>query len=390
MRIWLLVGALGLSACAHPAGVIDGHNDFGVHYARAEQRWSLNAYDVRQPVSGQGGLIRWKAGGIGSMLMTVSSAAGPGQGPHFAELMRSVDWLDGLAARHRSMLAKVGSVAEFEDVRRRGQIALIPAVEGGDQFDDRIANLRHAYQRGVRSVGLVYDHHNRFGDGAMVQQGSEAFASQAAGGLTALGRDWIAEMNRLGMIVDLSHASERTARDAIDASRAPVIFSHSGVRALADTPRNLSDDVLRAVARRGGIVMVTLVPYLTTTEYWRWFDSGERTYAALVARHGEDSPEVERRMAEWDQANPEPTVSLSHVADQIEHVARVAGHAHVGIGSDFDGMGRFVIPELRDASRLPTLFEELRRRGWSRERIDDLSSRNFLRVWREVERAAER
>ncbi len=191
------------------------------------------------------------------------------------------------------------------------------------------------------------------------------------------------------MIVDLSHAEETTALQAMSLSRAPVIFSHSGARARADTARNLSDRALRALRADGGIVMVPLAPYLTTTAHWRWWSSGEARYAELVAAHGDGHSAVSTGMTAWDAANPEPEVTVAHVADQIEHVARVAGHEHVGIGSDFDGMGRFAIPALADASRLPSLFAELARRGWTDAHLHALASGNFERVLGDVEAASE-
>lgn len=388
-RLFVPLAAALASACATPprAGVFDGHNDFAIHYAKATPAWSLQSLDVDSRLPGQGDVPRWRSGGVVGMLATVASDRPAGSPAHFDRLLASLDWMDRLVARHRS-LTKVGSSADYRRAVASGATALVPAIEGGDQLDYSLDNLRRAYGQGLRSIGLVYDHHNRFGDGAMVQQGSSDAATAANGGLTPLGRQWIAELNRLGVLVDLSHASERTALQAMQASAAPVIFSHSGARALADTPRNLSDEALRALARNGGIVMVTFVPYVTTSEHWRWYDAGEREYARLVAEHGEDSGQIDRGMADWDRDNPQPAVTIADVADQIEHVAQVAGHAHVGIGSDFDGMGSFTIPELGDASRIPALFAELRRRGWSETRLDALASGNFLRVWETVERRA--
>ncbi len=353
-----LIACLGLLGCQttvenvdHLAvtPVFDGHSDLAIHFARAQPPWSASAYDISQRLPGQADVPRWRAGGIYGALTTVASDRGPSETDHFPRLLVSLDWLHALVTRHPADLALVGSLAELRRARGQGRIALIPAIEGGDQIDGSLENLRTAHRRGVRSMLIVYDHHNELGDGAMVLQQSKSVARRANNGLSPLGRRVIAEMNRLGMLVDLSHASEETVHQALSLSGAPVIFSHSAARALADTPRNLSDETLRRLRSNGGIVMVPLAPYLITTEHWRWWDAGERRYAELQAAHEGDAAAVGRGMEEWDSRNPRPQVWVSQVADQIEHIARVAGAEHVGIGTDFDGMGDFAIDGLEHA-----------------------------------------
>lgn len=388
----LLKAAVALACLAAPATarqlppVIDGHADFAIHYLRGG--WDEHALDIEKGLPGQADIVRWRQGGVNGALATVGSDLPPGSTAHFPRLLASLDWFDRLVARHGGTLAAARSAADFKAVAALGVVALMPAIEGGDQIDGSLANLRLAYARGVRSMGIVYDHHNAIGDGAMAMPSSAQVAVPAHGGLSDFGAEVIVEMNRLGMMVDLSHASEATALEALRLSKAPVIFSHSGARALADTPRNLSDAVLRAVAANRGVVMVPLVPYLTTTAHWRWWSAGEARYAELQASGaGEDT--IARGMAEWDAANPQPPVTLAEVANQVEHVAAVAGKDHVGIGTDFDGMGSFAIPDLKDASTLPKLLAELSRRGWSDPELERLARGNFLRVLREVEAAAE-
>jgi membrane dipeptidase len=195
-------------------------------------------------------------------------------------------------------------------------------------------------------------------------------------------------MNRLGMIVDLSHAGDTTAQQGIAASRAPVIFSHSAARKLADTPRNVSDATLRRLVANGGMIMVPLAPYLITTEHWKWWSGGEAHYNSLVKT--DDDAAIKQKMAAWDRANPEPRVTVAQVADQIEHITRIVGHAHVGIGTDFDGMGNFEIIGLQDAAHLQALFSELRGRGWTDQQLNAIGTGNFERVLREVEVRASR
>lgn len=368
------------------APVIDGHADFAIHYLRRD--WRIDAFDIEDRLPGQSDITRWRAGGVNGALATVGSDLAPGSKHHFPRVLASLDWFDRLIAKHGGSLAAARSADDFDKAAAAGKIALMPALEGGEQIDASFANLHEAYRRGVRSIGIVYDHHNAIGEGAMAFPHSAAVAGPAHDGLSDFGRLLIAEMNLLGMMVDLSHASEATALHAIAESRAPVIFSHSGARALADSPRNLSDAVLRLAAARGGIVMVPLVPYLTTTEHWRWWTAGEAEYGALAIRHGEDKEAISRAMAQWDSANPQPTVTVADVANQIDYVARIAGKDHVGIGTDFDGMGDFTIPALKDAAMVPALFDELAARGWSRVELEKLARLNFLRVLRKVEAIA--
>lgn len=365
--------------------VFDGHNDLAIHFAREEPAWSLQRLNLDR-LPGQSSLAKLRAGQIGGALVTTGSALPPDSPAHFPALTRSFDWFDALVAEHPGSVAKVESLAELRDTRRRGKIALMMAVEGGAQIDGSLANLRVAYARGVRSLGIIYNDHDAIGDGGMPGDGSR----NAAGGLTPFGREVIAEMNRLGMIVDLSHAAETSARQAIAASRAPALFSHSAARALTSSPRNLSDDLLRLAGSRGAVVMVPLVPYFVSEAHWRWWSAGEANYARLKRMHPDDPERVAAESRRWDAENPEPQVGIDEVADHIEHVARMAGFASVGIGSDFDGMGSHVIPALADASMVPALFEELARRGWSQPQLEALASGNFERLLAAVEAASER
>ena len=388
----LIVGATCLASCAsqlesHEQSaterprIIDGHADFAVHYLKRD--WSVGALDIELALPGQIDVPRWRQGGFNGALATVGSDKKAGSEDHFPRVLVSLDWLDALVERHARALVLAGSAEDFDQAAEQGRIALMPALEGGDQLDGSLANLREARRRGLRSMVIVYDHHNEIGDGAMAMPASAKVAAIPHGGLSPFGRELIAEMNRLGVIIDLSHAAEVTALQAIQLSNAPVIFSHSGARALADTPRNLSDEVLRAVRGNDGIVMVPLVPYLTTTAHWRWWLTGEQRYAELAAKH--DEAEVSAAMAQWDAQNPEPAVTIGNVADQIDYIARVAGRNHVGIGTDFDGMGSFAVPDLKDAAALPALLDELKRRGWSSSELYNLARGNLLRVLRQVE-----
>jgi membrane dipeptidase len=367
--------------------VIDGHSDFAIHYLK--KQWSLDSLDIERGLPGQADVRRWRQGGVNGALATVGSGQSSGSKQHFPEVLVSLDWFDALIQRHHGSLTAARSASDFDGAAKAGKIALMAAIEGGDQLDSSLEHLQTAYSRGVRSLGIVYDHQNAIGDGAMAMPSSAKVAAPASAGLSAFGRQVVEEMNRLGMIVDLSHAAERTALDAMRLSKSPVIFSHSAARGLCDTPRNLSDEVLREVAKNGGLVMVPLVPYLVTTDHWRWWSAGEAKYAELEKEHS-DEASIDRGMAAWDSANPPPEVTVAHVADQIEYIAKVAGKEHVGIGTDFDGMGSFAIKDISDAAAIPKLLAELRARGWSPEDLHNLARGNFLRILRAVESTSDR
>lgn len=379
----------GASPVTVRLAIFDGHNDLAIHYMRARPVWSLNSHDLAVRLPGQSDIPRWRVGGVSGALITIASDRAPDDRDHFSRLLASLSWFDALVRRYPAHVVQARSSTDLRAARRSRRIALMPAIEGGYQLDGLLDNLRIAYARGVRSMTIVYDHHDAIGDGAMALEQSRAAARAPHGGLSPFGSELVAEMNRLGMLVDLSHAGEATALQALEVSRAPVIFSHSGSRVLADTPRNLSDDTLRALTANGGIIMVPFAPYLTTTANWRWWASGEARFAELQAAHPGDEGAVQRGMADWDAANPQPEVTLAHVADQIEYIARVAGHDHVGIGTDFDGMGSHVIPDMADVTRLPALFAELARRGWSTAQLGALASGNFERVLARAEAIAE-
>ena len=364
----------------HP--VVDGHNDLARHYLAASPPWSVSALDIEARLPGQSDVPRLRSGAIGATFVTVASDLGPGADMHRDRLLAAIDWFDALTRRHEGALMKALAPDDLVRAQAGGRIAMIMAIESGDQLDGSLEQLRELHARGLRAVTLVYDHHNALGDGAMVFPRSAGAARPPAGGLTPFGRQVVEEMNRLGMLIDLSHAAESTATDAMAVSRSPVMFSHSNARALTGTARNVSDETLRAVAANGGVVMVSFVPYLASEAHWRWWTAGEARYAELVAAHGSDRGRISAGMKAWDAAHPQPRVTLAAVADHIEHVARVAGDDHVGIGSDFDGMDSFVVAGLEDATGVPALFAELARRGWSEDRLAKLARGNFLRVWR--------
>jgi membrane dipeptidase len=367
-----------ISRLLEDAPIIDGHVDLLIHYVAADGRSfaDSSAYDIGTRTGGQIDIPSMRAGHVGGGIFTVA-----GLDPENREqgIAASTGLLRQLAERHPRDLAVVAGSQEFERALAAKRIAMLPGLEGGEQLGGSLAMLRTVHRHGVRSMTLVWQRSNEIGDSS----------SETArhGGLSPFGREVVREMNRLGMLVDLSHASDQAAFDVLAVTRAPVILSHSSARALCPAPRNASDELLRKVGKNGGVVMVTLVPYYTTPESWSWYERGEAHWASLKLRHGSEAAAA-AEMEVWERANPAPEVTPADVADHLDHVRSIAGVNHVGIGSDFDGMGSMAIPALRDASALPRLFEELARRGWSEEDLRKAAGGNFLRVLRAAESAA--
>jgi membrane dipeptidase len=299
--------------------------------------------------------------------------------------LEQIDLVKRIAARYPADLAMAYSAADVRRVHRAGKIACLIGIEGGHQINDSLAVLRQMYDAGARYMTLTHSSNTDWADSAT--------DNPAHHGLTPFGAEVVREMNRTGMLVDLSHVSEETMKAALSISAAPVIFSHSSSRALVDHPRNVSDEVLRLLAKNGGVVMVNFYPGYDSTARDRW----EADRSAERARY--NSPPLtglyigqparaQAALKQWDDAHPEPVVTLVQVADHIEHVRQVAGIDHVGLGSDFDGIS--ATPQgLEGVDRFPALLAELMRRGWSDQDIAKLAE-NILRVMAAAEQAAAR
>lgn len=366
----------------------DGHNDWPHALRQAFGVEGAFRADLNQPVVGKstsayatGGLTRGhtsipliRKGRLGLQLWSVYVPASLAPGEAVRQTFEQIAIAQSFAIRHPEQFATVTTADEAEKVWRSGRLPGILALEGAHQIADDVAVLRRAHASGVRSMTLSHSQPTGLFDSATADPRHNGMAADAEG--------MIAEMNRLGVLVDLSHVSPAVMNAVLDITRAPVIFSHSSAKAVTNHPRNVPDDVLKRLPANGGIVMVTFVPAFVDQARADW--QTRRQAQQMIAGQG---AQAAARMADWDSQNPRPVSTLAMVADHIDHVAKVAGHDHVGLGGDFDGVPDLPIG-LEDVSTYPALFAELARRGWSDTNLKKLAGRNFFRVLRANEKVA--
>jgi membrane dipeptidase len=300
-----------------------------------------------------------------------------------AAVLEQIDLTRRMIARYPDALELALTADDVERIFAAGRsrkVASLLGAEGGHAIAGSLGVLRMLYALGVRYLTLTHN--------ANVGWADSATDEAAAGGLTGFGREVVAEMQRIGMLVDLSHVAVSTMNDALDVAAAPVIFSHSSAKAVCDSPRNVPDAVLRRLADNGGVCMVTFVSHFVSQEAADWLDGLKKE----AARRGIDARHLRALFSikpEWEAAHPMPEATLAQVADHVEHVRAVAGIEHVGLGGDFDGTSDLPAG-LGDVSRYPALFGELLRRGWSESDLEALAGANILRVLRAAESYAAR
>ena len=295
--------------------------------------------------------------------------------------LEQIDIVKRLVDAYPNDLALARTADDVVRIHKTGKVASLIGIEGGHQIGGSLASLRQFYELGARYMTLTHFKNNEFADSATDDPKYH--------GINDLGHTVIHEMNRLGMLVDLSHVSPETMRAAIAASKAPVIFSHSDARALADHPRNVPDDVLKMLPGNGGVVMVNFYLGHLSTTYIQWSAGKAAEDARLKALYVGQPERRDAAMKSWARANPAPSAGVGLVADHIEHVAKVAGHDHVGIGGDLDGIDYDGAPPgLNSVSGYPLIFAELIKRGWSDADLAKLAGGNVLRVMRQAEAVA--
>jgi membrane dipeptidase len=332
--------------------------------------------NLAAPVAGtHTDMPRLAAGGVGAQFWSVyvpSSLAGDGA---VAAVLEQIDLTRRMIAAYPEALELALTAADVDRIFAAGRVASLLGAEGGHAIADSLGVLRMLYALGVRYMTLTHNNNVGWADAAT--------DDVAAGGLTDFGRDVVREMQRIGMLVDLSHVSPATMHDTLDVAGAPVIFSHSSALALCDYPRNVPDDVLARLTANGGVCMVTFVPAFVSQECADWLNG----LKAEAGRRGLDPRDLGKLFSfksEWERDHPVPEATLAQVADHVEHIRDVAGVAHVGLGGDFDGTGDVTVG-LEDVSRYPALFAELLRRGWTEPDCAALAGANLLRALRAAE-----
>jgi len=357
--------------------LIDGHNDLPWRIREdSVARGNVDAYDLRKHTPGHTDLDRLKKGMVGAQFWSVYTPGEYRDSGYARVQLEQIDIARRFIAKYPDRLALALSA---EDIRRdfkQGRIGSLLGLEGGHAIENSLGALRAYYELGVRYMTLTHN--------VTLDWADAALDSAKHKGLTPFGDSVVREMNKLGMLVDLSHVSPGTMSAALNVSRAPVIFSHSGARALVDVPRNVPDSILRRVTTNGGIVMVPFVTGFVSPAVLLYDQSTRPVMKDLQAKYGNDTAGITREINQWRAAHPEPRATLSQVADQIEYVRKVAGVDHVGIGSDFDGITE-VVQGLEDVSTFPALFAELARRGWSDNDLRKLAGENLLRVFAQAE-----
>src|SRR5689334_22054523 len=360
--------------------VIDTHNDITTPMANDD-------YDLggEPPTPYRTSIARMKQGGLTAEFFSLYVK--PWYVEHGGAARRTLDMIDSVyraIERHPGDLMFATSVADIRRAKRANKIAALMGIEGGHAIEDSLPTLREFYRLGVRYMTLTWNNTNNWADAGR--------GEKKHGGLSDFGREVVREMNRLGMLVDVSHVSDETMSDALDVSKAPIIASHSSARALSNVPRNIPDDLLKRIAKNGGVVQVNFYSVFvdTTTVSPQSAERDRRLKAQQDAIDEKYKDDPERRAEESDKleaANPLPSLPISKLIDHIDHIVKVAGIDHVGIGADFDGAND--MPEgAQDVSMLPNITYELLKRGYSERDIRKILGENLLRVMTEAERVA--
>jgi membrane dipeptidase len=388
-----LLGLLAFTSHADPAVdhakelldqsiLFDGHNDLPWAIRQfKEAPGDVDAYDIREkaPEGGQTDIPRLRAGGVGAVFWSVYTP-GEAAGSFARTQLEQIDIARRVIAKYPDTFTLASTAADVRAAKAAGKIGGMLGAEGGHAIEDSLALLRMYYDLGVRYMTLTHNNHTSWADSAMDPKPGH-------GGLTALGESVVQEMNRLGMLVDLSHTHPETMRDAIRVSKAPVIFSHSNAHALCNIPRNVPDDVIRMLPANGGVLMVSFVAGFSSQA------AADVTLPAMkeYGERAQGKPEAERTKI-YEEIREKlratmPKVTIGDVADHIDYIRKVAGVDYIGIGSDFDGNDNW--PEgLSDVSMFPSLFAELIRRGWSDEDLAKIAGGNVLRALERAEAVA--
>lgn len=363
--------------------LIDGHNDLAwsvrANFDSDLERVDLNSDTRELSTPMQTDFPRLRAGGVGAQFWSVYVPARYSAPESTALVFEQIDLMQRIIARYPRQLEFADSAADIVRIHRAGRIASMFGMEGGEAIANNLALLRSFRRAGVLYMTLTH--------ATTIDWVDSATDAPRHEGLTPFGEEVVREMNRIGMLVDLSHVSADAMRDAIRVSAAPVIFSHSNARAVADVPRNVPDAILRQLPKNGGVVMATFVPGFTSTEVATYDRRASAQLTLFRTQHPKDESAVTKLMDDWRKANPAPRATVAQVVDHIDHIRRVAGIDHIGLGGDFDGITD-VVQGLEDVSTYPAVTAEMLRRGYSDDDVKKVLGLNVLRAWKQAERVS--
>lgn len=357
--------------------VVDGHNDlfawyFGCKYKKLPKcPQDLADYPLDTITKGETDIPRWRKGGVGAVQINVF-------GDSLRQFLDAYDLLYRMEKKYSKDLKVVSSAATMQKAMQEGKIALLPMLEGSVRLENKLSYLRFFYKQGLRCVTLNY-YTTALGDGS--DDGAKH------NGISILGKEMVQEMNRLGILVDLSHSSAKAMSDILDITTAPVIFSHSNARALCNVNRNVPDDILLRLKENNGLIMLDMVPDHTSNDFVSWMRKGDSVYYTTRGKYPGDKNKLKELMDQWEKDFPRPVVTVSDIADHFDYVKKLIGINHIGIGGDYDGLD-YYIKGMEDVSCYPKLLAELARRGWTASELKKITSENYLRVFAEVEKKA--
>jgi membrane dipeptidase len=359
--------------------VFDGHNDLP-WMVRTEAGSSFDQADLKKSLGPKfhTDIARLRAGNVGAQFWSVYiPASSAKEGKALLQTIEQIHLVREMIRRYPETFEMARTAGDVVRIQKSGKIASLIGVEGGHCIEDSIENLRRLHELGAGYMTLTHSDTLAWADAAT--------DDAKHGGLTEFGEEVVREMNRLGMLVDLSHVSDETMKDALRVSSAPVIFSHSSARAIAGHPRNVPDDVLKLLKPNGGVVMINFYPGFIHAESAKRRANIFHVFRELRAKHPGEA-DYKRAVKEWEKANPIEPGSVHDVCDHIDHVKKIAGIDHIGLGSDYDGIS-MVPRQLEDVSTYPVITQELLNRGYSAAEIHQIMSGNILRVMRKAEAA---
>ena len=364
--------------------LIDGHNDLA---EQLRENYQLkvdglaSGSDQRQPHPLMTDMARLHAGHVGGQFWSVYIPSEVTGDAAIRETIEQIDIIKRLVKAYPNDLALASTADDVVRIHKQGKVASMMGVEGGHQIGGSMAALRQFYDLGARYMTFTHFKNNEFADSATDDPKYH--------GITDFGRAVVHEMNRIGMLADLSHVSPETMHDVLEVTKAPVIFSHSDARAISNHPRNVPDDVLAMLPANGGVVMVNFYTGHLSEPYRLWSGEQAAEQARLDSLYVGQPDLRDSQMKSWVAAHPAPTADIGLIADHIDHVVKIAGHDHVGLGGDLDGIGYTDSPTgLNSVSGYPLVFAELIRRGWNDTNLGKLAGGNVLRVMRQAEAVA--